>query len=126
MKKKIQDALLKARKEKNVIIADLMRTVLADFDRVSKNPTNEECLKEIKLNFKDTDNEEERAFLNQFLPQLMTKEEIDVIVADIYNSNHFIKVDQWVREWNKRGYKGKADMKLVMASIKESMKLMPY
>lgn len=125
MKTKVKEALLEARKKKDNVIADLMRTVLGEFDRVGKDITNEKCEKIVRNLAKDCADHDETVFLTNMLPKLMTKDEIHAAMIDIYEANNFIKLPEWVTEWNKL-YKGKADMKLVMIEIKEFMKLPPY
>lgn len=119
MKKKVQDLLLETRKTKNNTISNLLRTVLGEFDRIGKNPTTKECEKIVRKMSKDTTNEGERSFLESMLPQLMTYEEIRAEVLAISNENDFgDNIGKWVGEWNKRGFKGKANMKVVMDVIK--------
>ena len=64
----------------------LLGTVLGELDRISKNPTNDDCIKVIKKMIESnklintTESLYENKLLEQFIPQQLTEEQIDSIL----------------------------------------------
>ena len=64
----------------------LLGTVLGELDRISKNPTNDECIKLIKKMIESNKliNSDESLYenklLEQFIPQQLTEEQIENII----------------------------------------------
>ncbi len=64
----------------------LLGTVLGELDRISKNPTNDDCIKVIKKMIESnklvntTESLYENKLLEQFIPQQLTEEQIENII----------------------------------------------
>ena len=64
----------------------LLGTVLGELDRISKNPTNDDCIKVIKKMIESnklintTESLYENKLLEQFIPQQLTEEQIKNII----------------------------------------------
>lgn len=64
----------------------LLGTVLGELDRISKNPTNDDCIKVIKKMIESnklintTESLYENKLLEKFIPQQLTEEQIESII----------------------------------------------
>lgn len=88
----------------------LMSAVLGELDRISKTPTNEQCISTIKKMIEsniECNNQEENKILELFMPQQLTAVEIAVIL----NEQNFPTLGdcmKWFKQ-NKAGlYDGRA------------------
>lgn len=98
----------------------LMSAVLGELDRISKNPTDAECIVVIKKMIesnKECGNLEENKILEQFLPQQMTP--IEVIV--ILNKEQFPNLGLCMKYF-KENYSGEYDSKMVSELYKNTEK----
>lgn len=96
----------------------LMSAVLGELDRISKTPTNEQCIATIKKMIEsniECGNLEENKILEQFLPKQMTPIEIIVCI----NQNDFPTLGDCMK-WFKQNKAGLYDGKTVTELYKNS------
>ncbi len=96
----------------------LMSAVLGELDRISKNPSDAECIAVIKKmveSSKECGNLEEVKILEQFLPKQMT----DLEIMAVINQNQFPVLGDCMK-WFKQNKAGLYDGKLVTELFKNS------
>ena len=98
----------------------LLGTVLGELDRISKNPTNDDCIKVIKKMIESnklvntTESLYENKLLEQFIPQQLTEEQI----KNIIKREHFTSIKDCMGFF-KELYTGLYDGKMVSKIYKE-------
>jgi uncharacterized protein YqeY len=108
----------------NNSLRTLLGTVLGELDRITKDPTDEQCIQVIKkmidsLYLVNGNKEKEEAFiLSQFLPSQLSDLEIKLII----NNSKFSSIKQCMTFF-KDTYAGLYDGKLVSKLFNESLKL---
>ena len=123
----IKADLLQSRKDKNELIKCLLQSVCGELDKISKTPTDDDCIKTIKkmidnsviLNTEDSKKEGE--FLKKYLPKQMEKSEIESAINEIIlqlNTKDFGKL---MKEFQTK-YKGLADNKIASEIIRNKIK----
>ena len=98
-------------REKNPRYRVLLGTVIGEFDRISKNPTDAECIAIIKKMIESnilTNQLEENEILLKFLPQQLTEEAIEEIII----VNNFENIGSCMKHF-KSNFDGTYDGKLV-------------
>ena len=98
-------------REKNPKYRVLLGTVLGEFDRISKNPSDSECIAIIKKMIESnilTNQLEENEILSKFLPSQLTEEAIEQII----NINNFANIGECMKHF-KSEHDGTYDGKLV-------------
>ena len=94
----------------------LLGTVLGEFDRISKNPTEEQCVSVIKKMVESnilTGQLDENKILEQFLPQQLQEEEI----YTIFETENFNSIAECMKFFKEK-YQGRYDGKLVSKLFK--------
>lgn len=109
----IKEKIIEYRKQAP-IYRTLLGTVLGEFDRIGKSPTDDQCVQIIKkmiesLLLIDGTKEKEEAFvLEQFIPKQLTEDEIKEIIQE----NNFGNIAECMRGF-KQLYPNLYDGKLV-------------
>ena len=88
LKEQIQKDKMLAMKEKNSEKKLILSTLLGEFDRIGKDPTNAQVLKVIKKaveNNKLTNTTEENVFLECYLPEMLTGDKLVKEISEIIN-----------------------------------------
>lgn len=99
---------------------EYIKVVIAEFDRIGKDLSDEECLKILKRMKKDSElmkNQEEIDYLDKYLPTLMSEDQIRHIIG-IARFNGNPTVADIMKTFNTT-YKGQADNSLVSKIAKE-------
>lgn len=109
----IKDKIIELRNKDNSL-RTLLGTVLGELDRITKTPTDEQCVQVIKKMIESLKiingmkEKEEIFFLEQFLPEQLNDEKI----KDIINNNSFASIKDCM-QYFKENYLGKYDGKIV-------------
>lgn len=107
-KEKLQEDLINAIKNKGKNTVTLLRTILGELDRVSKNPSDKEVdqvIRKMYINAVELDNKNEQEFLSMYLLPLMSEEEIDDKVGEIVTQNSYHGIENLgnvMKEFNRR------------------------
>ena len=128
LRDKLKADMIAAKKSKNKTWAQLLSTVIGEADRIGKNLPDEQIEKIIRKMHDNLINEigtlqsiAEAEFLEKYLPQLMSedeiKSEVETIIVDI-NAESLKDVGRVMGEFGKL-FKGKADMKIVFGTVKK-------
>lgn len=102
---------------------EFIKVVLAEFSRKGKDLSDEaslKILKEIRKNSEIMNNSDEMAYLDKYLPKLMSEDEIKEIIA-VSRFNGVSTLPEIMKIFNTI-YKGKADNSLVSKFAKELLK----
>lgn len=125
IKETIQNDLQKSRKSVNPKEVTFLSTILGELDRIGKNPIDSDSIKVLKKmldGIKETSNDiNEIEYITDFLPKLMSKEEIETAVNSIIENNNSKEFSVLMREFQKN-YKGKADNNMVKEVINQIIK----
>ena len=103
----IKEDMVNAMKSRNTEVVSLLRVVAGEFERISKDLSDEEATKVIRKmseNAKELGNQGEVDILDKYLPQMLGEGQIKVIVAGLIN---------------KHSFSGMQDMGKVMVEIKK-------
>jgi len=130
LKDTLKSDMISAKKKRDKTLVDLLSSVLGELDRISKSPSNEQAEKIIRKMHDNLINEIgtiqsicEAKFLEKYLPQLMSKEEIEteinIIITDI-NAETMKDMGKVMGEFSKL-FKGKADMKIVSDIVRKKL-----
>lgn len=109
----VKEQVIKYRNE-NPAYRTLLGTVLGEFDRVGKEPTDDQCVQIIKkmieslLLINGTKEKEEAFILEQFIPKQLTEHEIKEIIKE----NNFSSIAECMKGF-KQLYPNLYDGKLV-------------
>ena len=115
----IKDDLKNSMKDAN-LPKEYIKVVVSEFDRVGKNLSDKDCVKELTRLKKSAiimKNTQEIEYLDKYLPQLMGEDEIETQICHYIDSgiNNF---GQLMGAFNKQ-FKGKADNTLVSDVVKK-------
>lgn len=118
IKEKVLDARKKFRDSKNMRL--LCNTLIGEFDRISKDPTDEQCTQIIKKMIdsnKLTGNLDENKVLETFLPEQLQEEHI----CEILIHGEFKDLKECMKFF-KENFVGRYDGKLVSSLFKKICK----
>ncbi len=121
--KQVNEDLKFAMKNGNTEERDYIKVVKAELQRISKTPTDEECLKVFKaLKKSATENnlQSEINYLDGYLPTLMSEDEIITEVDKIIKSG-VVNFGKIMGTFN-TVFRGKADNKLVSNIVKNKLR----
>ena len=92
VQEQIKEDMVTAMKNRNTEKVSLLRVVIGEFGRIGKELSDEEALKVIRKmneNAINMRNKSEVTILDKYLPQMLTEDEIRVMVVNIINEQGF-------------------------------------
>jgi len=126
LQEKISADLKSAMKNKEVKKRDLLRVVIGEFSRVGKELSDEEVVKIIRKMKENADlynNPIESDILAEYLPILLTENQIEIIIQNIINKNGFNSMKDMgnIMKELKINYSAQIDGKLASQIIKNKL-----
>ena len=127
LQEKIQSDLKMAMLNKDVNKRDLIRVLIGEINRMGKDVSDEDVLKIIKKmteNASLMNNEIEINILSEYLPKMLTEQEIDVIISDYILNNDINNIKQMglVMKYLKDEYGSSIDGKIASLIFKNKIK----
>lgn len=127
LQEKIQSDLKMAMLNKDVNKRDLIRVLIGEINRMGKDVSDEDVLKIIKKmteNASLMNNEIEINILSEYLPKMLTEQEIDVIISDYILNNNINNIKQMglVMKYLKDEYGSSIDGKIASLIFKNKIK----
>jgi len=127
LQEKIQSDLKMAMLNKDVNKRDLIRVLIGEINRMGKDVSDEDVLKIIKKmteNASLMNNEIEINILSEYLPKMLTEQEIDVIISDYILNNNINNIKQMglVMKYLKDEYGSSIDGKVASLIFKNKIK----
>jgi uncharacterized protein YqeY len=123
IQEQIKDDLKKAMANKNESLKSLLRVVIGEFNRISKEVTNEEALSVIKkmhYNAVMHKNLAEAALLEAYIPKQLSEEDLRSIIEHLIQVNEFTSADMGkIMKELKAQYAGHYDGKMANELVKE-------
>ena len=106
---------------------DLLRVLIGEFNRIGKSLSDQEVVSIIKKmveNAKEMNNKFEIDVLSEYLPQMLTTDQLKVVIEDIIKTNNFNSIKSMGAVMNelKVKYPSKYDGKIASELIKELLK----
>jgi len=124
----IQKDKLNAFKNAEKKKATILSTVIGEFDRIGKNLSDDEYIRIIKKiinNCKECKQEEEIKIISEYLPKMISEEELKKIIEDYCNLNNLKEKKDIgiIMKYLKENYSGKYDGKTANKIITNIIKL---
>jgi len=123
LKEQIQKDRVTAMKEGNKEKRLVLSTLVGELDRIDKNPTDAQVIKKVKSLIDsniECGNESENVFLEGYLPQMLSDNELETIITNYINQMSISGMSNMgkVMAYLKNQYPGKYDGKTASQLVK--------
>lgn len=128
VQEKVKQDMVTAMKNKEIDKVNLLKVLIGEFDRVAKNLSDEEAIRQIRKmyeNAKQLNNKFEIDILNEYLPQMISEDELKNIINNTIKANNYSSMKDMGKVMGSLKTHPKSsqfDMKMASGIVKEILK----